>query len=600
MSVSDTRPGARRRAGLRRPLAAMAALATSLAAALVLPGVGLSVPSPAYADSAGGRDIRTSPPGTALAWGTNATGQLGDGNTAGHSTDPGRACGNATCTTPLGKVVQVAAGSGHSIALLEDGSVVGWGSNLSGQLGDGTNTDRTTPVRTCAVGEPAPCASFLKGVVSVATGVIHSMALLTDGTVVAWGNNAYGQLGEGSAVNHRTSPVRVCAVGSVAPCTSLLTNVTSIAAGYQHSLAVRADGGVRSWGLNEAGQIGDGTLINRTAPVTIAGLSDVVSVAGGAFHSIAARSDGSVRAWGTGVQLGDGVGAQQTSPVPVCAVAHPAPCTTFLSDVKSVAAGAFHSLAARHDGTAVAWGSNNSGQLGIGHTLDRSVPIQVCAPGGCTGVLTGVVSVAGGSGGLHSLALRSDGSVRAWGRNNVGQLGDGTTTDRDSPVRVCAHGQTAPCARFLEGATAIAAGDNHSVAVHQPSADLATSIAASPEPVANGGTLTYTVRVHNYGPTAAENVVLTNQLPVGVRYSSANPSTGHCDTPPTGTTDTVICSFGTVPRGGAATVTIAVKVRSAAGAGGVTHPVTNIVFATSDTPDPRPNNNSAVITTPVS
>ncbi|MFE1547919.1 hypothetical protein [Streptomyces sp. NPDC058718] len=596
MSVSDTRPGARRRAGLRRPLSAMATLATSLAAALVLPGLGLSVPSPAYADSAGGRDIRTGPPGTALAWGTNASGQLGDGNTAGHSTVPGRACGNATCTTPLGKVVQVAAGNGHSIALLEDGSVVGWGANSSGQLGDGTNTDRTTPVRACAVGEPAPCASFLKGVVSVAAGAVHSLALLTDGTVVAWGNNAYGQLGEGSAVNHQTSPVRVCAVGSVAPCTSYLTNVTSIAAGYQHSLAVRADGGVRSWGINDDGQLGDGTLISRIAPVNVAGLSDVVSVAGGVFHSVAARSDGSVRAWGTGVQLGDGVGAQQTSPVPVCAVAQPAPCAAFLSGVKSVAAGAYHTLAARGDGTAVAWGNNFYGQLGIGHNLDRSFPIQVCAPGGCAGVLTGVTGVAGGSGSLHSLALRSDGSVRAWGRNDVGQLGDGTTTDRFSPVRVCAHGQTAPCARFLEGATAIAVGDKHAVAVHRPSADLATSITAAPEPVANGGTLTYTVRVHDYGPTAAENVVLTNQLPASVRYVSASPSTGHCDTPPTGTTDTVTCSFGTVTRGGAATVTIVVKVRATGGARGVT----NAVSATSDTPDPRLNNNSAVITTPVS
>ncbi|CAM5292804.1 DUF11 domain-containing protein [Streptomyces narbonensis] len=324
-------------------------------------------------------------------------------------------------------------------------------------------------------------------------------------------------------------------------------------------------------------------------------MGNAVSVAGGVFHSVAARSDGSVRAWGTGAQLGDGVGAQQTTPVPVCAVAHIAPCTAFLSGVKSVAAGAFHSLAARGDGTAVAWGDNDQGQLGIGHNLDRSVPIQVCAPGGCAGVLTGVTAVASGSGSLHSLALRSDGTVRAWGRNTFGQLGDGTKTGRNEPVRVCAQGQTAPCTRFLEGATTIAVGDEHSLSVVRPSADLATSIAASPEPVANGGTLTYTVRVHNYGPTAAENVVLTSPLHASVRYASASPTTGHCDTPPTGTTDTVTCSFGTLPRGGAATVTIAVKVRSAAG-----ETVTDFASATSDTPHPRFGNNSAVITTPVS
>ncbi|MEU7070441.1 DUF11 domain-containing protein [Streptomyces narbonensis] len=186
----------------------------------------------------------------------------------------------------------------------------------------------------------------------------------------------------------------------------------------------------------------------------------------------------------------------------------------------------------------------------------------------------------------------------SWGSNafNIdGQLGDGTRTNRTSPVRVCAVGRTAPCTRFLEGVISISAGDLHSVAVYRPSADLATSIAASPEPVANGGTLTYTVRVHNYGPTAVENVVLSVPLPTTVRYASASPSTGHCDTPPTGTTDTVTCSFGTLARGGAATLTLAVKVRSASGGS-----VTAVVSSTSDTPDPRPNNNTAVITTPVS
>ncbi|MFB7605374.1 RCC1 domain-containing protein [Streptomyces gardneri] len=597
MSVSDTRPGARRRAGLRRPLAAMAALATSLAA-LVLPGVGLSVPSPAYADSAGGRDIRTAPPGTVVSWGSNGFGQLGDGNTAGSSLVPGRACGNATCTVPLQKVVQVAAGNGHSIALLDDGSVLGWGNNGSGQLGDGTTTNRSTSVRVCAVDEPAPCASFLRGVVSVAVGDVHSFALLTDGTVVAWGSNVIGRLGDGTFVN-RTSPVRVCASGAVAPCTTYLSGITSLAAGFQHTVALRSDGSVFTWGYNGNGQLGNGTNIATNVPGVI-NVNSVVSVAAGTFHSLAARSDGTVYSWGVGDSLGNGSGAETNEPVPVCDIGQTAPCSSLLSGVKSVAAGAQHSLAARTDGTALAWGLNFNGQLGDGTTTSRKAPVRVCAPGGCSGFLTGVSSVAASISGVHSVALRTDGTVRAWGSNSFGQLGDGTQTSSNSPVRVCAAGQTAPCTRFLEGVTSIGAGEQHTLAVHQPSADLATSIAASPEPVANGGTLTYTVRVHNYGPTAAENVVLTNQLPVGVRYSSASPSTGHCDTPPTGTTDTVTCSFGTVPRGGAATVTIAVKVRASAGAGGVTNPVTNIVFATSDTPDPRPNNNSAVITTPVS
>ncbi|MGW5420105.1 RCC1 domain-containing protein [Streptomyces sp. NPDC003943] len=576
---------------LRRPLAAVLGVVAALA---------LSALPPAYADGAGGRfgggpdvarDIRTGPPGTALAWGSNGLGQLGDGSTVGTSTVPGRVCGNAPCTVPLDKVVQVAAGDGHSIALLEDGSVVGWGNNANGQLGDGTTTTRTTPVHVCAFGETAPCTRFLTGVVSVAVGDVHSFALLTDGTVLAWGSGVGGRLGDGTTTD-RPTPVRVCDVGTTAPCTQFLSRVTSLATGYQHAIAARSDGSVATWGFNGNGQLGDGTTLARATPVQIE-LSDVVSVAAGEFHSVASRTDGTVYSWGAGGLLGIGDNDQHASPVRVCAVGQTAPCSVFLTGVKSVAAGETHSLAARADGTVVSWGGNGYGQLGDGTTTFRNIPVQVCAPGNCAARLTGVTAVAAGITGYHSLALRSDGSVRAWGDNANGQLGDGTTTNGLTPVRVCALGQTAPCTRFLEGATSIGAGFEHSIAVSRPLADLATSIAASPEPVANGGTLTYSVRVHNYGPTSADDVVLTDHLPANARYASASPSVGYCDTPPTGTTDTVTCHFGTLGRGAAATVTIAVKVRATSGG------VTNEVSATSDTPDPRPGNNAATITTPV-
>ncbi|MGW6389208.1 DUF7927 domain-containing protein [Streptomyces sp. NPDC055103] len=248
-------------------------------------------------------------------------------------------------------------------------------------------------------------------------------------------------------------------------------------------------------------------------------------------------------------------------------------------------------LTSRRPATALARGSNGAGQLGDGDTPGSSpVPGRACGNVACTVPLQTVVQVAAGDG--HSIAVLDDGSVVGWGANDSGQLEDGTSMSRKVPVRVCAPGG---CSGFLTGVSAVTAGISGSHSVALPSADLATSIAASPEPVAVGGTLTYTVRVHNYGPTSAENVVLTDQLPSSVRYHSANPSTGHCDTPPTGTTDTVSCSFGTLPRGGAATVTIAVKVRYASGGS-----VTNLVSATGDTPGPRPGNNTAVITTPVS
>ncbi|MFD0369474.1 hypothetical protein [Streptomyces sp. NPDC127114] len=589
----------RRTGSVARALTLLVAAAALAASALSLP-----VPSAAHADGAGARgdgawgddarDIRTGPPGTPVTWGSNSRGQLGDGNTSGSGAVPGRVCGNATCTTALGRIVQVAAAGWHSLGVLEDGSVVAWGHNASGQLGDGTDTDRTTPVRVCAIGEPAPCARHLKGVVAVAAGVVHSMALLTDGTVVSWGNNAYGQLGDGTAVNHRTSPVRVCAVNATAPCTTHLSGVTALAAGYQHSLAVLADGTAAAWGLNTDGQLGDASTQDRTVPVPVSGLTEVVSVAGGVYHSVAVRADGTVRAWGAGDALGDGVGARSTVPVQVCAVGQTVPCTSFLTGVKGVAAGAYHSLAARTDGTAVAWGDNNWGAIGDGTGLDRKVPAQVCAPGGCATKLTGVTQVAAGVAGAHSLALRDDGTVRAWGLNESGQLGDGTRTTSNLPVRVCASGQTAPCTRLLEGVTSLAGGDVHTVALSVRSADLAASIAASPEPVANGGTLTYTIRVHNYGPTTAENVVLTDRLPGTVRYVSAATTSGHCDTPPPGTTDTVTCHFGSLGGGGSAAVSLAVKVRTTAGA-----TLVNGVSATSDTPDPRLTNNTATISTPV-
>ncbi|MFF0435197.1 hypothetical protein ACFYU9_23560 [Streptomyces sp. NPDC004327] len=571
---------------LRRPLAAV----TGVVAALVL-----SAFSPAYADHAGAgadaRDIRTGPPGTALTWGANDLGQLGDGNTVGASKVPGRVCGNAPCTVPLDKVVQVAGGDGHSVALLEDGSVLTWGDNASGQLGDGSNTDRSTPVRACAVGETAPCTKFLTGAVSVAAGEYHSFALLADGTVASWGSNASGQLGDGTNT-YRNIPGLVCEQFETAPCQSFLTRVTTLSAGYAHSIAARSDGSVVTWGYNASGQLGDGTTTSRTTPVQV-NLYNAVSVAAGLNHSVVARTDGTVYTFGSGHPLGNGQSGQSASPVQVCAVGQTAPCSAFLTGVKSVAAGSAHNLAARTDGSVVSWGVNNNGELGDGTVTTRDVPVQVCAPDNCAKHLSGVTAVAAAITDTHSVALRSDGSVRAWGRNDAGQLGDGTTTDRHLPIRVCALGQTAPCARLLEGVTAIGAGDRHTLAVTRPLADLATSISASPEPVADGGTLTYSVRVHNYGPTSADDVVLTDHLPANARYAGASTSVGFCDTPPTGTTDTVTCHFGTLGRGAAATVTISVKVRASGGG------VTNKVSATSDTQDPRPDNNDATITTPI-
>ena len=317
----------------------------------------------------------------------------------------------------LGEVLAVAGGKNHSLALLADGTVRAWGVNSSGQLGDGTTTARTTPVPVSGLG----------GVVAIAGGYDHSLALLTDGTVRAWGWNYYGQLGDGTTTS-RLTPVPV----------SGLSGVVAIAGGGNHSLALLADGTVRTWGNNYYGQLGDWTSTDRLTPVPVSGLSGVVAIAGGGNHSLALLADGTVRTWGynTSGQLGDGTTNTHALPVPVSG----------LSGVVAIAGGGNHSLVLLADGTVRAWGHNYYGQLGDGTSTNRLTSVPVSG-------LSGVVAIAGG--GNHSLAVFGDGTVRAWGQNSYSQLGDGTVTARSTPVPVSG----------INGVKAIAGGYNHNLVI---------------------------------------------------------------------------------------------------------------------------------------
>lgn len=467
-----------------------------------------------------------SDPGDAYGWGVNTRGAVGDGSTTNRSV-PVAVCApgaTAPCASVLDDAVQVSSSSSaeHSVALLSDGSVYAWGRNDVGSVGDGTTTDRTVPVPVCAVGQSAPCTVFLDDAVAVAAGSNSSMALLSDGTVVAWGANGDGQLGDGTTTN-RSVPVRVCAVGQSAPCSVFLDDVASIDIGARHSVALLDDNTAVAWGFNALGQLGDNTTTSRSVPVAVcddavcSGQLTVEAIDAGGFHTLALGDDTAVLAWGLNVdgQLGDSTTTSRSTPATVCAVAG---CAGPLLGVTQISGGGRSSYAVLTDGTMVSWGDNGTGQLGNGTTTSTNLPVSVCAVGQtapCANPLMGVNEIAGG--GFHALA-RIDDTLVAWGENTLGgQLGDGTTTSRSVPVRVCAPGQTAPCSQFIDNVGTIGIGNVHSLAIRvsppppADEADLAVSLSAAG--VFLQSKIDYTLGVTNNGPDALTSATIVTQVP---------------------------------------------------------------------------------------
>jgi alpha-tubulin suppressor-like RCC1 family protein len=318
--------------------------------------------------------------------------------------------GSAQQILGLHHVIAVAAGAYHNLALVDGGTVYAWGNNEFGQLGDGTTTYRAAPV----------AVPGLTNVVAIAAGARHSVALEGDGTVWTWGENGYGQLGVGTNDSH-LSPVQVTGV----------SNVTSISSTGYYVLAVESDKTVRAWGDNGHGQLGDGTINTALSPVVVSGLSNVTAVAAsnyGTFgHSMALDGDGHLWTWGDNGfgQLGDGTNNDRLVPGEV----------TGLPAMTRIDAGGGHSLAVDDTGSVWAFGNNEHGQLGDGTTTNRSTPQVV--PG-----LSGVADVsAGGDGRLgFSLAIGTDGHVKGWGWNNESEIGIGLPTNVVSPVAIAIPG----------------------------------------------------------------------------------------------------------------------------------------------------------------
>lgn len=290
---------------------------------------------------------------------------------------------------------------GHSCGIRSDGTLWCWGSNANGQLGDGTLIARTYPVR---VGTGSDW-SF------VATGNTHTCATRTDGTLWCWGNNSSGRLGDGTSTQ-RTTPTRI----------GTASDWFTVAAGNTHTCAIKTTGTLWCWGANSNYQLGLGDTATRTSPVQVGSVNTWSAVVATSSNSnCARRSDGTLWCWGsntTGV-LGQGNTTTLTALVQV------SPGVTTWSEL---AAGYAHVCATRTDGTLWCWGRNSLGQLGDNSTTQRTSPTQIGAAIGAWSRVTG--------GAEHTCATRTTGELYCWGKNAYGQLGDGATTNRNTPTRV--------------------------------------------------------------------------------------------------------------------------------------------------------------------
>jgi alpha-tubulin suppressor-like RCC1 family protein len=392
----------------------------------------------------------------AFAWGYNSMGQIGDNSTTERllpvrvsATGVLSADGVTPAVTAPGvlagkTVLAMTAGMWHSLALCSDGTLAAWGNDYAGQLGDNiSNTNRLVPVAVNTA--PGVSALFGKTVVAIAAGPLHSVALCSDGTVAAWGDNSGGELGDHTIV-WRYAPV---AVNTNSGLSALYgKTVVAIAVGNSHNLALCSDGSLAGWGGNSYGQLGNNGIPGglNTVPVAVntnSGVSalygkTVMALAAGYNHSLALCSDGTVAAWGANYygQLGDNAGGQpgDKSLVPV-AVSADTNSALYGKTVVAIAAGDWHSLALCSDGTVAAWGHNDYGELGNNTTNSSLVPVAVnTAPG--VSALYGKTVVAVAAGHSHSAALCSDGTLASWGDNTYGKLGDNTTVQRNAPVAV--------------------------------------------------------------------------------------------------------------------------------------------------------------------
>ncbi|MBX7083308.1 MAG: RCC1 repeat-containing protein, partial [Nannocystaceae bacterium] len=296
--------------------------------------------------------------GTVKCWGRNLAGELGDGGASGiRSLTPVTVVG-------ISDAVQVSASSQANCVVRSTGTVSCWGSNVFGQLGNGTNVDSNVPV----------AVAGLTNAVAINSRSIHVCALTAGSNVKCWGHNLYGQLGNGNSGPgaDTNTPVTVT-LGGIFPVA--LSNVVAVAVGNTHSCAVIADGTARCWGSGFNGALGNGAWNDQSHPVTVTGLSDAIDVSAGSSSSCALRATGGARCWGSNAygELGHGAGPMTNTPSAVGLFPF------YLSNAIAIDSGFDHSCVAKGDGTMACWGLNADGQVGDGTTTNRTLPVTVVA-----------------------------------------------------------------------------------------------------------------------------------------------------------------------------------------------------------------------------
>ena len=486
----------------------------------------------------GGHSLALEANGQVYAWGNNAYGQIGDNSNTNRYTPE--------LVSSISGVIDIDTGCYHSLALKSDGTLWAWGYNAYGQLGNNSITSSNVPVQvqldfvvempTAYPESPHPYTNNYDNIwtythpitadslaitfssdtkteanydkiyiidnsgnnipgspfsgtslanqtkmvpgnsfqirlttdISVVdygfriidiealieeqletvepvlgAGGYHSILLNTDTTVWAWGYNNYGQLGDGTNTK-RANPEQVQAAPN-----NPLVNIKTIAAGCYHNLAIKSNSTVWAWGYNTYGQLGNGSNTDSKVPVQVTGLSNIEVVSAGFYHSLAIKSDGTVWAWGNNNagQLGNNSTSSSNIPVQVKDTNN-----NPLTNVVAIATGDDYSLALKSDGTVWAWGWNGYGQLGDNSTTNSKIPVQVKDSNNSP--LTNIVAITAGY--YHSLALKSDGTVWAWGRNNNGQLGNNSKTDSIFPIQV----------NGLANIKAVASKYSHSIALN--------------------------------------------------------------------------------------------------------------------------------------